>query len=103
MAQSAIHNSLPLIEEIVTLLEKEEELEITKEVERRRMRLGSGRPEDIRNEVGRDIWGASKVRRTIHDHLLASSSKPAWLFYNPFFNVAAFYVRRDYQPPRHLG
>lgn len=62
MAQSAIHNSLPLIEEIVALIEKEEEMEISKEVERRRMRLGSGRPEDVRNEVGCGIWGTSKVR-----------------------------------------
>lgn len=60
-AQSAIYNSLPLLEEIAGILEKEEEKLISSEVDRRRMRLDAGRPEDIRNEVGCTIWRNSKV------------------------------------------
>lgn len=69
MAQTAIHNSLPLIEEIVTLLEKEEDMEISKEVERRRMRLGAGKPEEIRNEVGCGVWSVSKARAFYNEFL----------------------------------
>ncbi|KAF8322289.1 hypothetical protein DL93DRAFT_2205831 [Clavulina sp. PMI_390] len=73
VAQSAIHNSLPLIEEIVELIEKEEESEISKEVDRRRMRLGAGRPEDIKNEVGCSIWGASKLP-SMYDEIIGHPS-----------------------------
>ena len=61
VAQNAVHMSLPIIEEIVSLLETHEEETMKKEVEKRRTRLGAGGPEIIRNEVGREIWSASKV------------------------------------------
>ena len=47
----------------------EEDKSISSEVDRRRMRLDAGRPEDIRDEVGCTIWGASKVcRLAVHYH-----------------------------------
>jgi superkiller protein 3 len=66
-SQNAIHRSLSVIEEIVTILEKEEESQISKEIDRRRFRLGAGRPEDIRSEVGLGVWKESKVSGVIFD------------------------------------
>ncbi|RDB24954.1 Superkiller protein 3 [Hypsizygus marmoreus] len=60
-AQTAISNSLPVLEEIVELLEAEETDLMKKEVEKRRTRLGAGSPEVIKNEVGREIWASSKL------------------------------------------
>ena len=57
----AIQNSLPIIEEIVSIIEKEEQLTVKNEVERRRTRLGAAGPEQIRKDVGREVWGSSKV------------------------------------------
>ena len=57
----AIQNSLPIIEEIVSIIEKEEQLTVKSEVERRRTRLGAAGPEQIRKDVGREVWGSSKV------------------------------------------
>ncbi|KAF8513017.1 TPR-like protein [Hysterangium stoloniferum] len=59
--QLAIYNSLPTFEEIVALTERVEEERIKKEVERRRMRLGAPRPEQIKNEVAREVWDASEL------------------------------------------
>jgi superkiller protein 3 len=61
VAQSAIHNSLPVIEEIVLILENHENNVFTKEVEKRRQRLGAAGPEAVKREVGREVWGSSKV------------------------------------------
>lgn len=60
--QSAIHNSLPVIEEITALTEKEESEVLEKEVNKRRQRLGSAGPEELRKQVGLEIWGSSEVR-----------------------------------------
>ncbi|KZT41438.1 TPR-like protein [Sistotremastrum suecicum HHB10207 ss-3] len=59
----AVHNSLPIIEEMVEILEKQESDQVTKEVERRRMRLTSSgqSKEQLTNEVGRDIWASSQL------------------------------------------
>ena len=57
----AVQNSLPIIEEIVSIIEKEEQLTVKNEVERRRTRLGAAGPEQIRKDVGREVWGSSKV------------------------------------------
>lgn len=54
-------NSLPILEEIVSLVERSEEDAYAREVERRRTRLNAGTQQEVQNEVGRDIWGASKV------------------------------------------
>lgn len=60
-AQTAIHNTLPILEDIVEILEFQEEETLKKEVEKRRTRLGAAGPEIIKREVGREIWNASKV------------------------------------------
>ncbi|KAF5351978.1 hypothetical protein D9756_007386 [Leucocoprinus leucothites] len=59
--QTAVYNELPVLEEIVDLTEKQEKAHMDKEVERRRTRLGSGSPEQVRREVGREIWAASRL------------------------------------------
>ncbi|EKM54043.1 uncharacterized protein PHACADRAFT_145635 [Phanerochaete carnosa HHB-10118-sp] len=61
LAQSAIHDSLPIFEEIVGILEKNEESAFDKEVQKRRTRLGAAGPEQIKRDVGQEIWGASKL------------------------------------------
>lgn len=59
--QSAIHNSLPIVEEIVDIFERNEQSAFDKEVQKRRMRLGAAGPEQIKRDVGREIWGSSRV------------------------------------------
>ena len=59
--QAAIVNSLQTLEEIVALVERSEDDAYVKEVERRRTRINAGTQQEVQNEVGRDIWGASKV------------------------------------------
>ncbi|KAG5646300.1 hypothetical protein DXG03_003897 [Asterophora parasitica] len=68
-AQIAIYQSLPLLQEIVALVETQEDETMKKEVEKRRTRLGAAGPEVIRKEVGREIWGASKLPR-LYDEIL---------------------------------
>lgn len=60
-AQSAVHNSLPVLEEMVALLEKDEAEYLTREIDKRRTRLGAAGPEQLRKEVGREVWGSSKL------------------------------------------
>lgn len=60
-AQNAIHNGFSVLDEIVRLTEHEEEETLRKEVEKRRMRLGAGTPEEVRNEVVREVSGSSTV------------------------------------------
>ncbi|CAE6511205.1 unnamed protein product [Rhizoctonia solani] len=67
--QEAMANSLPVLEEIVSLVERSEEEAYTKEVERRRTRLNAGTQQEVQNEVGRDIWGASKLPGLYEDIL----------------------------------
>lgn len=62
VVQVAVHNSLPTLEEIVSLTEIDKEEKVKKEVDRRRMRLGASRPEKIKAEVVREIWDSSAVR-----------------------------------------
>lgn len=61
VAQSAIHNSLPVIEEIVLIVENRDNSVFAKEVEKRRQRLGAAGPEAVKREVGKEVWGSSKV------------------------------------------
>ncbi|KAF5386053.1 hypothetical protein D9615_002427 [Tricholomella constricta] len=51
IAQTAIHHSLPHLEEIITLIESHEEETMKKEVEKRRTRLGAAGPEVLRKEL----------------------------------------------------
>ncbi|KAG6857271.1 hypothetical protein H0H87_007104 [Tephrocybe sp. NHM501043] len=61
VAQTAIHHSLPHIEEIVRLVEVQEEETIKREVERRRTRLGAPSLDVLKNEIGREVWGESRL------------------------------------------
>ena len=61
-AQSAIQNGLPIIQEIVQILEKHEETRFAQEVDKRRKRLGAPSPDAIRQEVGCEVWSESRVR-----------------------------------------
>lgn len=72
--QSAVYNSLSVIQEIVSLLEKEEDETLQKEVEKRRMRLGASRPEVLRKEVGKEIWSVSQVRNV----LISNTTEILW-------------------------
>lgn len=44
------------------MYEREEEVHVKREVESRRKRLGAKGPEEIKREVGREVYGSSKVR-----------------------------------------
>ena len=66
-----MQDSLPILQEVVSLTEKEEEEKITREVDKRRMRLSASRPEVIKNEVGREVWGSSTVETFYSYHLLS--------------------------------
>ncbi|KAF6760007.1 superkiller protein 3 SKI3 [Ephemerocybe angulata] len=59
--QSAIHDSLPILEEVVSLLESEEQAKFTKEFNARRTRLGAPNPNAIRKDLDREICGDSKL------------------------------------------
>ncbi|KAJ3567050.1 hypothetical protein NP233_g6613 [Leucocoprinus birnbaumii] len=59
--QSAVYNELPILEEIVDLLEKQEKSHMDREFERRRTRLGAGSPEQVRKDIGREICSTSRL------------------------------------------
>jgi superkiller protein 3 len=69
-SQAAIHNSLPILEEVVSLNEVDEMETLEKEVANRRTRLHSGGPQNVRNKVVREIYGGSKVRYFIPIYIL---------------------------------
>jgi len=61
--QSAVHNSLPILEEIVDLTERDEVESVKSQVENRRQRLDETRgPDQLRKAVEFEILGASQVR-----------------------------------------
>ncbi|KAK0232722.1 TPR-like protein [Armillaria fumosa] len=68
-AQEAVHNGLPILEEIVRILEKDEAEKITREFEKRRTRLGAGTPEQIKKDVGIEIWNVSRLPSLYNDIL----------------------------------
>ena len=59
--QSALQNSLPIVQEIVEILEKYEDTTFAQEVDNRRKRLGAPSPEVIRQEVGLEVLNESQV------------------------------------------
>jgi superkiller protein 3 len=61
VAQTAVHNSLPILEQLISLLETYEDQYLKKEVEKRRTRLSSSPPDKLKGEVGMEIWGTSQV------------------------------------------
>ncbi|KAJ7502768.1 TPR-like protein [Mycena galericulata] len=67
--QAAVHNTLPVLEEIVRIVETSEDDTYTKEVAKRRTRLGAASPEQLRKEVGVEIWGPSQLPKLYDDIL----------------------------------
>ena len=61
--QSAIHNSLPILDELVSLYEEEENETMEKEVQKRRTRLGAAGPAQGKREGAREFLGPSRVRK----------------------------------------
>ncbi|KAH9947609.1 TPR-like protein [Amylocystis lapponica] len=59
--QTAVHNSLPTLEELVALCEHEEETTIDREVAKRRTRLGASGPEQLQREVSREVLASSRL------------------------------------------
>ncbi|OAX37205.1 superkiller protein 3 [Rhizopogon vinicolor AM-OR11-026] len=60
-SQSAIHNSLAVYEELISLTEREEETFIKSEFDKRRTRLGGPKPEQLRKDIGLEVWRSSKL------------------------------------------
>ncbi|KAJ7251764.1 TPR-like protein [Mycena haematopus] len=73
--QVALHNTLPVLEEIVRIVEKDEEDAHNKEVTKRRTRLGAASPEQLRKEVGVEIWGPSQLPK-LYDDILNHPNTP---------------------------
>lgn len=48
----------------MNLTETDENEVLEKEVNKRRQRLGSAGPEELRKQVGLEIWGSSKVPKS---------------------------------------
>jgi superkiller protein 3 len=60
-SQAAIHDSLPILEKVVSLIEADEKETLQREIDRRRTRLNAGSLQDVKNEVMREVYGDSKV------------------------------------------
>jgi superkiller protein 3 len=67
--QSASQDFLPILEEIVALVEKDDDETINREVQKRRTRLGASGPEKLRKEVSREVLGPSKVGTNFTQYL----------------------------------
>lgn len=59
--QVAVHNSLPIIEEIILLIERDEDVFTKNEFDKRRTRLGGPSPGQLRKDIGVEVWGTSRV------------------------------------------
>ncbi|KAG2128353.1 uncharacterized protein EDB93DRAFT_1268453 [Suillus bovinus] len=64
--QSAINNSLAVYEELISLTEREEEIFIKSEFDKRRTRLGGPKPEQLRKGIGIKVWHSSKLDEIVH-------------------------------------
>lgn len=89
--QTAVHNTLPIIEELVSLYEREEAETVDREVTKRRTRLGAAGPEQIRREVNCEVLESSRVRVLF----LRSSMRVALM---PEPHAATTPLRRDPKP-----
>lgn len=67
--QVAIHNNLPVLEEIILLTEQSEEETIAQEIQKRRTRLDAPPLAILRELVKREIWSSSKLERLYEDVL----------------------------------
>lgn len=56
--QTAVHNSLPIIEEIISIVEPDEEGFIKNGFEKRRTCLGGPSPDQLKKDIGMEVWGA---------------------------------------------
>ncbi|VDB87360.1 unnamed protein product [Peniophora sp. CBMAI 1063] len=74
-AQCAVYSTLPVLEEITSIYEREEETLVKREIESRRKRLGAKGPEEIKREVGREVYGTSKLPG-LYDELLNHPALP---------------------------
>ncbi|KAI9449401.1 TPR-like protein [Lactarius psammicola] len=72
-SQVAIHNSLPTLEEIVSLTEADEKKIFESEVAKRRTRLNAGSLRDVENEVTREVYGGSKLPH-LYDEIINHSN-----------------------------
>ncbi len=72
-SQVAIHNSLPTLEEVVSLTEADEKNTFESEVSKRRTRLNAGSLRDVENEVAREVYGVSKVLSLLLRKLLLTT------------------------------
>lgn len=61
VVQSAIHNSFPILEELVAIEEAKEQAFIKRELEKRRTRLGAPPLPILKAEVEREAWLTSNV------------------------------------------
>jgi len=73
--QEAVHNSLPILEEIIALTEQDEDETVKKEISKRRTRVSAPGLEELKKEVGREIWGASKVMSSRNQSRCADSKQ----------------------------
>ena len=60
--QRAVYESLPVLEEIVSLIESHEDGVIKREIQKRRTRLGAPNLEQLQKLVGQEVWSSSRVR-----------------------------------------
>jgi superkiller protein 3 len=60
-SQTAIHNSLHVLQEIVRLTEEAETRTFDQEFQKRRMRLNAPSPEQLKKAIGVEIFGSSKL------------------------------------------
>lgn len=93
-AQTAIHDSLPLLEEIVSIHEKDEENNYNREVDARRKRLDAAGPEEVRKEVVREIWSVSKVIRNPYTPLIIT---------NFGYPSASEIIPRNHKSSKYIG
>ncbi|RPD63776.1 TPR-like protein [Lentinus tigrinus ALCF2SS1-6] len=69
VAQSAVHDSLPILEELVSIHEQEEKAVGDAEVAKRRQRLAAVSPEETRKQVALEILSKSQLPR-LYDEVL---------------------------------
>ncbi|KAK7466875.1 Superkiller protein 3 [Stygiomarasmius scandens] len=59
--QSSIYNGLAVLEELINIVERQETELFEKELEKRRTRLGAPGLDQIKKEVGTEIWSSSQL------------------------------------------
>jgi superkiller protein 3 len=50
------------MEEIISITERDEEAFFKNEFDKRRTRLGEPPPDQLKKDIGVEVWGTSKVR-----------------------------------------